>query len=638
MRTQETKQALEQRRMIDVLLGGHLYADLVLTGGKVINVVTREIYAADVAVKGDKILLVGDVSDLIGPATQVENVHGQFISPGFIDSHMHFESAMLTVTEFSKLSIPTGTTTLIADPHEIGNVLGVPGMLAMIAEAKTLPHRVLFTVPCLTPDVPGLETAGVDISSKDMAKLLNDPYVQGIGELQGFSNVHPVYTHAPELIDDLIASVSYATSLGKTVEGNAPGLFGKELAAHIICGGGHVSCHETTTKEEMMEKLRAGVSVFMREGSSQRNMAECIRAITEEGMDSRRAILVSDDMIPEDLLQYGHMNDIIRRTIAQGIDPVEAIQMATINPATHFGFGDIGLLAPGKRADIAVICDLLQMNVSQVYVGGIKLAENGELTREIPSYTYPDSVKKSIKRRPVKEQEMYIYADERDAAAPIASSNGTAETTKAQFSSGFSSSPFSSSSPAAVQVRAIEVIPDQNLTGARIVPAAVQDGVVQPSLADDLLPILVVERHGRSTRIGKAFVHGMKLKRGAIAESVAHDTHNIIVCGTNYADMATAVNRVIAMEGGIAMIAGGKVVGDLPLRIGGLMTDELTGKEMSERISELTRLAREELGCGLHVPFMHLSFLALVTSAEWKITDRGLIDANAFQVLPVIVS
>ncbi|MCL6458415.1 MAG: amidohydrolase family protein [Gorillibacterium sp.] len=604
MKTTEIKDAIERRRLIDVLLGENLFADLVLKGGFIINVVTREIYPGDVAIKGDKILLVGDASSVTGPATKVDHVQGKFISPGFIDSHMHFESAMLTVTEFSKLSIPTGTTTLIADPHEIGNVLGTPGMKAMIEEAKTLPHRVLFTVPCLTPDVPGLETAGVDISSKDMQDLLDDPYVQGIGELQGFSNVHPVYRNAPYLIDDLIASVSYAKSLGKTIEGNAPGLFGKELAAHIICGGGHVSCHETTTKEEMMEKLRYGVSVFMREGSSQRNMAECIRAITEEGMDSRRAILVSDDMIPEDLLKYGHMNDIIRRTIAEGVDPVEAIQMATINPATHFGFADVGLLAPGKRADIAVISDLTQMKVSQVYVGGVKIAENGELTIDIPSYTYPESVKKSVKRKPVKLQDLQIYADASDVS---------------------------------VQVRTIEVIPDQNLTGAKILPAAVTNGVVQPSIKADLLPILVVERHGRSERIGKAFVHGMNLERGAIAESVAHDTHNIIVCGTNYADMVTAVNRVIAMDGGIAMIESGKVVGDLALRIGGLMTDELTGKQMSEKITELHRLAREELGCGLHVPFMHLSFLALVTSATWKITDMGLIDADAFKVLSTIV-
>ncbi|SEU21019.1 adenine deaminase [Paenibacillus sp. NFR01] len=601
MQTTDIKDAISRRRLIDVLLSGTAYADLVLKGGYIINVITREIYPADLAIKGEHILLVGQADKLIGPDTAVRNMRGKFISPGFIDSHMHFESAMLTVTEFSKLSIPSGTTTLVADPHEIGNVLGVPGMKAMIEEAKTLPSRVLFTVPCLTPDVPGLETAGTDISSKDMQELLNDDYVQGIGELQGFSNVHPVYRNAPYLIDDLLASVSYAKTIGKSVEGNAPGLFGPELAAHIICGGGHVSCHETTTKEEMMEKLRYGVSVFMREGSSQRNMAECIRAITEEGMDSRRAILVSDDMVPEDLLKYGHMNDIVRRTIAEGIDPVEAIQMVTINPAAHFGFQDIGVLAPGKKADIAVIGDLSRMTVEEVYISGKLIAQHGELVRDIPSYVYPESVKKSVKRKPVKLEDLHL------------SSGGAS---------------------GSVSVRAVEVIPDQNLTGAGIYTLPVQHGIVQPSVQDDLLPLLVIERHGRSGKVGKTFVRGMKLQAGAIAESVAHDTHNIIVTGTNYADMVTAVNRVIAMDGGIAMIEGGKVVGDLPLRIGGLMTDELTGKEMSAKIAELHRLAREVLGCTLHVPFMHLSFLSLVTSPAWKITDIGLIDADRFTVLP----
>lgn len=222
MITTELKDAMQRRRMIDVLLSGSAYADLVLKGGFIINVITREIYPGDVAVKGDRILLVGQADKLIGPSTVVEDVSGKFISPGFIDSHMHFESAMLTVTEFSKLSIPTGTTTLVADPHEIGNVLGVPGMKAMIDEARTLPNRVLFTVPCLTPDVPGLETAGADITSKDMQDLLNDDYVQGIGELQGFSNVHPVYNNAPYLIDDLLASVSYAKSIGKQSRATPP--------------------------------------------------------------------------------------------------------------------------------------------------------------------------------------------------------------------------------------------------------------------------------------------------------------------------------------------------------------------------------------------------------------------------------
>lgn len=602
MQAKVMKEAIQYRKLIDVLLDKNQFADLVLQGGYVINTVTREILKADVAVKGEHILMVGDASELIGSKTKVENVSGKFVSPGFIDSHMHFESAMLTCTEFSRLSIPTGTTTLIGDPHEIGNVLGVHGMQEMVKEAKTLPNQVYFTVPCAVPDAPGLETAGYDVNSKDMEELLNDPYVQGIGEIQSFSNIHPVYENAPELIDDLVASVAYANSIGKTVEGNAPGLFGKELAAHIISGGTHVSCHETTTKEGAVEKLRYGVSIFMREGSSQRNMAECIRAITEEGLDSRRAIVVSDDMVPEDLLKDGHMNDIIRRTIAQGVDPVEAIQMATINPATHFGFKDVGFLAPGKRANIAVISDLNDMRIDQVYLNGTLAAENGELTIDLGTYTYPVSVKNSVKRGPVKAQDLHI----------------TASGSKAR-------------------VRAIEAIPDQNLTGAKEFTLNVSNSVVQPCLEQDVLPIIVIERHGRTGNIGKAFLNGFKLESGAIAESVAHDTHNIIVTGTNYEDMVIAVNRVIAMNGGIAMIKDGKVVGDLPLKVGGLITDELTGKEVSEKIAELSNLAKDELGCGIHVPFMHLSFWSLVTSPEWKITDMGLIDVDKFEVLSPVI-
>ncbi|OZU87814.1 adenine deaminase [Virgibacillus indicus] len=602
MQAENIKKAIQWRKLIDVLLDSNQFADLVLKEGYIINTVTREIYEADVAIKGEYILMVGDASELIGDRTKVVNVKNKFISPGFIDSHMHFESAMLTCTEFSRLSIPTGTTTLIGDPHEIGNVLGVHGMQEMIKEAKTLPNQIYFTVPCAVPDAPGLETAGFEVNSKHMAELLNDPYVQGIGEIQSFSNIHPVYENAPELIDDLVAAVSYADSIGKTVEGNAPGLFAKELAAHIISGGTHVSCHETTTKEEMIEKLRYGISVFMREGSSQRNMAECIRAVTEEGMDSRRAILVSDDMVPEDLLKDGHMNDIVKRTIAQGVDPVEAIQMATINPATHFGFKDVGILAPGKRANIAVIDDLNDMTIDQVYLSGSLAAEKGELTINLGSYTYPETVKKSVKKSPVKAEDLHINA-----------------------------------SGSRARVRSIVAIPDQNLTGAKEFNMNVAGGVVQPCLKQDVLPLLVVERHGRTGNIGKAFLNGFKMQSGAIAESVAHDTHNIIVTGTNYEDMVTAVNRVISMDGGIAMIKDGKVVGDLPLRVGGLITDELSGREVSEKIAELTRLAKDELGCAIHVPFMHLSFWSLVTSPEWKITDMGLIDVDKFEILSPVV-
>src|SRR5690606_20991117 len=302
--------------------------------------------------------------------------------------------------------IPSGTTTLVADPHEIGNALGPLGMKAMADEIDKVPNKVYLVVPSLTPDSPSLETAGVDVDSRDMEDLLNYKNIIGIGELQGFSNVKHVYRNTPEIITDLIASSIYARSKGMVVDGNAPELFGKELAAHIISTAGECSCHETTTKEEAMEKLRQGVYVFMREGSTQKNMADCIRAVTQEGMDSRRCILASDDMVAADLENLGHMNEIIRRTIREGVNPVEAIQMATINPATYFKLEDVGVLAPGKIADIAVIEDLESMKVEGVLIDGKLVAYKGELLIDLPTYAYPKEVKNSIRRGPISEEDL----------------------------------------------------------------------------------------------------------------------------------------------------------------------------------------------------------------------------------------
>lgn len=596
------KEALVRRQMIDALMSDQCYADLVLQGGKVVNVLTREIYVADVAIKGEKILKVGDASDLIGKGTKVINVQGKYIAPGFIDSHMHFESAMLTISEFTRLSIPTGTTTLIADPHEIGNALGPIGIRAMTEEAKALPSNVYFVVPCLTPDSPGLETAGYDITSKDMAEILHYPNVIGIGELQGFSNAKYVYQNAPEVVTDLVSSTAYAHSVGKMVDGNAPELFGSELAAHIICGGGQVSCHETTTKAECVEKLRQGVYVFMREGSTQRNMAECIKAVTEEKLDSRRCVLVTDDMVAEDLEKTGHMNDVVRRTIKEGADPVEAIQMVTINPATYFGFDHIGILAPGKQADIVVLDDLHQMNVSSVFLKGIQAAEKGKMLIDIPPYEYPITVKMSVKRSKVTADELTISANGSTARA-----------------------------------RAIQVIPDQNLTKGLEFDLPVLNGRVQGDKNRDVIYMCCLERYGRNGSIGKTFVHGFGMHEGAIAESIAHDTHNIMVIGTNHEDMAAAVNRVISMGGGISIVKAGQVLGEISLPIAGLMTDELSGSQLTQRISDLHKIAKEQLGVTIHAPFMHLSFLALTTSPEWKITDQGLIDANNYRILEPLV-
>lgn len=602
MDTKYIKMGMEYRNMIDILMGDKEFADVVLYNGNVVNVLSREVYKADIALKGEYIVMVGDCSDLIGDDTMVIDLEGKYLSPGFIDSHMHFESSMLTITEFSRLSIPSGTTTLIADPHEIGNAIGGVGMKAMADEIENVPNNVYLVVPAMTPDSPDLETAGVDIDSSDMEDLLAYQNIIGIGELQGFSNVQHVYNNTPEVVTDLLTSSMYAKSQGMVVDGNAPELFGKDLAAHILSTGGNCSCHETTTKEEAVEKIRQGVYLFMREGSTQRNMAECIRAITEEGMDSRRCILATDDMVAGDLDTLGHMNEIVKRTIEEGVSPVEAIQMVTINPATYFGLDDVGVLAPGKKADIAVIGDLNDMNVEGVFLNGEFVASDMELLIDLPSYTYPERAKNSVKIDPISEEDLAIEAD-----------------------------------GSSVRARVMEVIPDQNLTGKGEMDLKVNRGVVQTDLSQDAIHIACVERYGRTGGVGKAFVTGFGLQEGAFAQSVAHDTHNITTVGENLSDMEVAVNKVVEMGGGLAVVKNGRVIGDMRLPVGGLITDELDAHGVSEKLSELENMVMNDLGCKIHAPFMHLSFLALSTSPTWKITDKGLIDVNNFEILDPIV-
>lgn len=591
----------ERQHLVDVLMDKKQYAQKVLINAQVVNVISGEIYKADVAIEGKYILMVGDCSCLIGEKTEVYDMTGKYIMPGFIDCHMHFESAMLTVTEFSRLSIPTGTTCLISDPHEIGNVLGPVGIKAMAEEAARMPQHVFCRVPALTPDSPGLETAGYDVTSRDIPEMLEYPSVSGVGEIQGVSAIRFVYEHNYPVIRDTIVSSVYARANGKEVDGNAPELFGNELAAHIICGGTDVSCHETTTKAEAVEKLRYGVYMLMREGSTQRNMPECIRAITEEGLDSRRAILATDDMLAGDIAEKGHMNDIIRRTIKEGVAPVQAIQMATINPATWLGLSELGVLAPGKLADITVVEGTLEdMNVSEVFLGGKLVAQDKKLLIDMPEYKYPDIVKHSVKRSHITAESLELKTDKEK-----------------------------------VKAHCIGLILDQNLTDAFTEELKSENGIVQPDIDRDILPIANVGRHGQSD-IGSGFVKGFGMKYGAFAESVAHDTHNIIVMGTNYDDMAAAVNHVIDMQGGLALVKDGEVIGDLPLRIGGLMTDEMSAEDLTKRMDELTEMAMNKLGCKAHAPFMHLAFLSLTTSPKWKMTDKGLVDANNYCVIPVI--
>lgn len=594
----------QRRKMIDVLMAPKAHpADIVLRGGNVVNVISGEIYPADVAIVGEHIARVGDCANLVGPSTNVVDLKGAHVMPGLIDAHMHFESAMLNCTEFTRLSIPTGTTSVVSDPHEIANVLGPQGVREMALECARLPTRIHTRVPCRVPDVPAVETCGVDITFADVPGMLEMPTVDGLGEMQAVGAAAFVYRHTPEVYDDTLKSTTYARSRGKVVDGNAAAIFDDQLAAHIIASGTDISCHETTSKEECLEKLRYGVWVHMREGSTQRNMKECIRVVTEDGLDARRLNLCTDDMLPDDLFKYGHMNDVVRRTIAAGISPVMAIQMATINPATFMGLSDVGVLAPGKLADLCIVSgNIEEMNVSQVYIGGRKVAEDGKLLIEIPPYRYPDWVRKSVKRGPVTKDELAVTATGSRA-----------------------------------KVRAVGLIPDQNLSAMVEGEVAVENGVASANVVDDILLAAVVERHGRHGGVGRGFISGFKMKRGAIAETVSHNSHNIIVLGTNLDDMVAAVNEVIRIQGGIVMVDDGELIGTLPLPVAGLINDELSAGEMTEKVTEMTRIAQERLGVEVHGPFMHLAFLSLTTSPTWKLTDRGLLNVDSLEILSPVV-
>lgn len=598
-----TKLAKDRRHLIDVLMNKEVFADKILKGGNVVNVISGEIYTADVAISGEYILRVGDATSLAGPDTEIVDLPGAHIMPGLIDAHMHFESAMLNCTEFTRLSLPTGTTSLVSDPHEIANVLGPDGVEEMASECALLPNRIHTRVPCRVPDVPLVETCGVDITFADVPRMLEMPTVDGIGEMQSVGAPRFVYDHTPDVFDDAINSTVYARTHGKVVDGNAAAIFNDQLAAHIIASGTDISCHETTTKEEALEKLRYGVRVLMREGSTQRNMKECIRVLTEDGLDPRYLCLATDDMLPDDLRDHGHMNDVVRRTIAAGIKPVLAIQMATINPATWMGLPDVGVLAPGKLADICVVAGRLEdMKVHQVYVGGKLVARDNQLLIELPHYRYPDWVKSSVKRGPVTKAELSLEAE------------GTS-----------------------ARVRVVGLIPDQNLSRAVQTTVPVVNGIAQANITEDALLAVVVERHGRHGGVAKGFINGFGMTRGAIAETVSHNSHNIIVMGTNHDDMVKAVNEVIRIQGGIVMVDDGELIGTLPLPVAGLINDELNAAEMTAKVAEMTRIAQQRLGVQVHGPFMHLAFLSLTTSPTWKLTDRGLLNVETLEILPVII-
>jgi adenine deaminase len=553
--------------------------DLVLANARIINVFSGEIFDGDIAVAHGYIVGFGAYT-----ANKTVDLDGRFVAPGFIDAHVHIESSMTGITEFARAVVACGTTTVVADPHEIANVLGTQGIDYMLDSSRGQPMNIYFTLPSCVP-ATSMETSGATLTAEDLLPFMGHDQILALAEMMNYPGV---IHEDPEVL----RKIEMAKTGQKPVDGHAPGLSGHDLCAYISAGIS--SDHECTTEREAKEKLNLGMHIMIREGTAAKNLEALILVVNER--TARRMMWCTDDRHPQDILKKGHIDSMVRKAIGAGLDPVIAIQMATINPAEYFRINTVGAIAPGRRADLVVFSDLDSPQMEAVYSGGVLVAEDGKIS---PDIALPDPV-----RVP---PSMNVDMKQIDLAIPV----GTG------------------------RIRVMDIVPDQIITGQCITEPMISDGNAVADTSRDILKIAVVERHTGSGNVGKGFVRGFGLKRGAIASSVAHDSHNIIVVGTNDDDMNAAIRTVVKMGGGLAAVYDKKVCADLALPIAGLMSLEPIST-VRDRIDRLIRAARE-LGATLHDPFMTLSFLALPVIPELKITDKGLVDVARFRIVSLFV-
>jgi adenine deaminase len=556
---------------------GERPVDRLFANARLVNVFSGEIETCDIAVFEGFVAGFGAY-----PARERVDLAGRFVLPGFIDAHVHIESAMTSVSEFVRAVLPTGTTTVIADPHEIANVLGAEGISCMIREGARQPMNIFFTAPSCVPATP-METAGAVLDAAALSPFLDDVRVPALAEMMNFPGV----IHGER---EVLEKIALAEQASKPVDGHCPGLSGKALCAYIAAG--IQSDHECVALAEAREKLAAGMHIMIREGSGAKNLDALLPLVTER--TAHRVMWCTDDRHPQDILMEGHVDAMVRRAVSSGLDPVFAVQIATLNPARYFGLHRIGAVAPGMQADFIVASDLGRITAEQVWSGGRLAAENGQMHPEVE---IPEA-------GPVPSA-MHVDAAALDFRLP-------AEGDRA---------------------RAIEVVPGQVITRQAIRPVKKRDGLACADPKADLLKIAVVERHRGTGRIGMGFIHGFGLQQGAIASSVAHDSHNIVVVGAEDTQMRAAVAHVAEMGGGLCVVSGDAVKADLPLPIAGLMSNRPL-HSVQERLHRLLEAARQ-LGCTLEDPFMTLSFMALPVIPELKITDRGIFDGNRFAHVPL---
>ncbi|MDX6729493.1 MAG: adenine deaminase [Baekduia sp.] len=553
-------------------------ADVVVRGGRVVDVLSQQVRQADVAIVGDRIAAVGQ--GLAG--REVVDAAGRFVAPGFIDAHVHIESSMVAPGRFADAVLPHGTTTIVSDPHEIANVLGVEGVRWMLDASEGLDLSVFVMAPACVPASP-LETAGARLEAADLLLLAGHPRVLGLAEMMNYPGV---------LAADPVELAKLAAFAGGLVDGHAPAVMGTDLQAYVASGV--VSDHECLTAAEAREKVAAGMMVFLREATNARNLLDVLPAVTPQ--TARRFAFCTDDRVPGELLDDGSIDALVRMAIGAGLDPVVAITMASLNAAEHFGLRDRGAVAPGRRADLVLFEDLAAPRPSLVVAGGRVVAREGERAG----------------------------GGEAARAAELAPTMNVAWPADLRLRR------------ESDRVRAIGLIADQLITTSSV--ASLHDGgdgIAGPEPGNDLLRLSVIERHAASGNVGQGFVRGFGLTGGALASSVAHDSHNIVVAAADDGDALVAARAAAELGGGLVVAAGGEVRASVALPLAGLMADR-PPRVVADELAHAVAVAAD-LGCRLPAPFMALSFLALPVIPSLKLTDRGLVDVDAFALTPVFV-
>jgi adenine deaminase len=558
---------------------GCLPFDTVIENIKIVNVYTGDLIDSAIGIKNGRVVTFRAPKN--AEATLYIDGKGKYAIPGLIDTHVHIDSTLLTPQGMAELIVPHGTTAVFADPMEISNVAGYAGMEALLLGSEQLPCHIYLEVSSRVPTAPGLETTGGELGLEEVRRILKWKEAVSLGELDPSKilGLHPEY----------FAKVEAALNLGKIANGHAIGLSGERLTAYAC--GGLMDDHECVTFEEAMTRNELGMAVLVREGSTERNLEALIRGAVIHQTDTRHWMMCTDDKHPNEMVSEGHIDYMVNKAIALGMPPIQAIQLATLNAATHFRLDhELGSITPGRWADIILTDSLYPLQPAQVYFKGQLVAEDGNLTVHPPAVVYPHWLRHTVELRRGKQATDYHL---------IASSN-------------------------AVTVNVIQILPDQIINRRDRARLPVKDGRVCTDPQQDVIKLAVVERYGKNGNIGMTFVRGFGLKEGAISATVSNDHHNLVIAGVDEESMATCARATEEMQGGLVVARGQEVLGMLPLPLGGLFSDEPPKRviEMLETVNSLTRA----LGCTLPAPFMTLSFISLPTVPELGLTDKGLVD------------